>query len=162
MHSRGQGPGRRGRGRGNPYHTEFPGLNALSSKKGESSQTAKDVLLAPLESNLQNSIIEETILYINREDVQWMYDPWEIKRRYLTTQHAPPQFDQYRYIFEQILIETASVEFKHTLVEPNRTASPINYSKATIWKIVPMKAWGMYPHVTRSLEIRNKESRYSY
>lgn len=107
MSSRGRGPGQRGRGRGsnpyhiqNPYHTEFLGLSALSSKKGESSQTVKDVLFTPQEPYLQNTIIEETVLYINTENEQWMFDPWEIKRRYLTTQHSLPHFDQYRYIFE--------------------------------------------------------------
>ena len=145
MSSRGRGLGRRGRGSGsnpyhiqNPFHTEFPGLSAaLFSKKWESSQRAKDVLLTPPEPYLQNIVIEETVLYINTEDEQWMTDPWEIKRRYLTTQHSPLYFDLYRYIFEQILVETASVEFKHTLDDPNWTASPINYIKATIQKIMP-------------------------
>ncbi|KAF5940360.1 hypothetical protein HYC85_021527 [Camellia sinensis] len=81
MSSRGRGPGKRGRGRGNPYCTEFLGLHALSSKKGKSSQTAKDILLTPPEPYIQNSIIEETVLSINTEDTQWMNDPWEIKRR---------------------------------------------------------------------------------
>ena len=86
MQTRGRGPGRRGRGRGsNPYHIEFPGLHASSSTKGESSHTAKDVLLAPPVPYVQNFITEETILYIENTDIQWMKDPWEIKRRYLTT-----------------------------------------------------------------------------
>ncbi|CAL5361504.1 unnamed protein product [Camellia sinensis] len=164
MQGRSRGSARRGRGRGsNPYTTEFPPLFGHSSNPGESSsKSAKDVLLTPETAYIQNTIREETVLYIDSSDVQWMVDSWEIKRRYLATQNAPPRFDQYRYVYEQILTELASVQFQHHLADPNRTASPINYSKATIQNIVPIQAWGMHPHVTRTLDIRSKESRYSY
>ena len=162
MQNRGRGSGRGGRGRGNPYNTDFPGLGATFSKKGEASQTAKDVLLAPPVPYVQNFIHEETVLYIENSEVQWMQDPCEIKRRYLTTQHALPRFDHYRYMYEQILTDTGSMDFKHTLAEPHRAASPINYSKCTIQQILPMNTWGMHPHVTRSLKIRNKEVHFSY
>ncbi|CAL5384188.1 unnamed protein product [Camellia sinensis] len=38
----------------------------------------------------------------------------------------------------------------------------INAYQGIFLFIMPMPAWGMHPHVTRTLEIRSKESRYSY
>ncbi|XP_028096083.1 uncharacterized protein LOC114296004 isoform X1 [Camellia sinensis] len=157
MQNWGRGPGRRGRGRGfPPPPTDFPSLLGIYSNKGESSQTVKDVLLTP-ETYFQNSITEETVLYIDTADIQWVSDPWEVKKRYLATQNSPPHLDTYRYVYEQILTELASVQFQHHYADSNRTASPINYSKATIQSIMPIQAWGIHPHVTRSLDIR-----YSY
>ena len=53
MQNRGRGPGRRGRGRGfPPPPTDFPSLLGIYSHKGESSQSAKDVLLNPPEPYL--------------------------------------------------------------------------------------------------------------
>ena len=100
MQGRSRGSARRGRGRGsNPYHTAFPPLFGHSSNPGESSsKSAKDVLLTPETAYIQNTIREETVLYIDSSDIQWMVDPWEIKRRYLATQNAPPRFDQYRCV----------------------------------------------------------------
>ena len=159
--SRGRGP--RGRGRG--YFMEYPSLNRTpTSTTDASSSTAKDALLTP-EQYTPNSIIEEIILYIEQEDEKWMTDPWEIKRRYLSTQQFPTHFDQYRYIYESVLIETASMKMKHTLHDPNRTTSPITYSKTTIRRILSISQWGIHPHATRTLtNTRNKdfEVKYSY
>ena len=113
MTSRGQ----RGRGRGwgsnSRYDpSEYP---PLSRGGGQTSNpTARDVLLRPEDPNTPNSLSDETVLWIEPSDEQWMTDPWEIKRRYLTTQQSPPHFDQYRYIYEQILVETGAAEIKHT------------------------------------------------
>lgn len=85
-----------------------------------------------------NSITEETVLCIELADEKWMSNPWAIKRRYLTTQQFLTHFDQYRYIYEQILTEIAAIEFRHTRHDPNKVASTIQYSKATIKNIMPI------------------------
>ena len=142
--SRGRGP----RGRGRRYYMEYPSLNRIPTSTTEaSSSTAKDVLLTP-EQYTPNSITEETILYIEQEDEKLMTDPWEIKRRYLSTQQFPTHFDQYRYICEYILIETTSMEMKHTLHDPNRTTSLITYSKTTIRRILSISQWDIHPHTS--------------
>ena len=65
----------RGRGTGsNPFHTEFPRLNA-STNKDASSQSIKDELFKPKEQYTPNSINEERILYIEPADAKWMSDP---------------------------------------------------------------------------------------
>ena len=161
MTSRGQ----RGRGRGrgsNPRYdpSEYP---PLSRGGGQTSNpTARDVLLRPEDPYTPNSLSDETVLWIEPSDEQWMTDPWEIKRRYLTTQQSPPHFDQYRYIYEQILVETGAVEIKHTLHDANKTASPIQFSKMVIRNIMPIATWGIHPHTTRDIDLRNKQTKYSY
>lgn len=154
--------GHRGRGRGRGHTprydpTEFPPLKGQTSNP-----SAKDILLKTEEPYTPNSITEETVLYIESSDEQWMTDPWEIKRRYLTTQQSPPHFDQYRYIYEQILTETGAAEFKHTLHDANKTTSPIQFSKIVIRNIMPISTWGIHPHTTRDIDLRNKQTKYSY
>lgn len=96
MTSRSRGRGQRGRGRANLYYTEFPTLNSQTSNSSASSSqpTVKDVLLLP-EQYIPNINVDETVLFIEQNDEKWMKDPWEIKRRYLTTQQSPPRFNQY-------------------------------------------------------------------
>ena len=92
-----------------------------------------------------------------------MTDSWEIKRRYLSTQQFPTNFDQYHYIYESILMKTASMEMKHTLHDPNRATSPIAYNKTTIWRILSISQWGIHPHTTRTLtNTRNKDFKVKY
>lgn len=91
-----------------------------------------------------------------------MIDPLEIKKRYLTTQQSPPHFDQYRYIYEQILTETGACEFKHHLHDPNKTTSLISFSKIFICTIMPITTWGIHPHTLRDLDLRNKQTKYTY
>ncbi|KAL7247792.1 hypothetical protein ACSBR2_002661 [Camellia fascicularis] len=101
--------------------TAKPKGQSSKTPQGESS-TMKEALLSNTENTfLPTPLIEKTILIIEKHDEQWMRKQWEIKRRYLTTQVFPSHFDQYRYVYEQILIDTTSVEFTYTLVELHRT-----------------------------------------
>ena len=155
--------GHRGRGRGRGGHTpryesEYPVL----SRGQTSTPSAKDILLQPEDPYTPNSITGETVLWIDSADEQWMQDPWELKKRYLTTQQSPPHFDQYRYIYEQILTETGACEFKHHLHDPNKSTSPISFSKITIRNIMPIAQWGIHPHTLRDLDLRNKQTKYTY
>ena len=74
---------------------ESPSLNSkINSTIKASFSSAKDVLLTT-EQYTPNSISEEIILYIEQDDEKWMTNPWEIKRRYLSTQQIFTHFDQY-------------------------------------------------------------------
>ncbi|KAF5930240.1 hypothetical protein HYC85_031113 [Camellia sinensis] len=113
MTSRGQRGCSRGRGNTPRYdQTEYPPL----SRRGQTSNpSSKDILLKAEDPYTPNSITEETVLWIEPADEQWMTDPWEIKRRYLTTQQSPPHFDQYRYIYEQITKDRILLVHLHLL-----------------------------------------------
>ncbi|KAL7225323.1 hypothetical protein ACSBR1_020662 [Camellia fascicularis] len=51
------------------------------------------------------------------------------------------------------------MEIKHTLHDPFKTASPIQFSKTIIRNIMTIATWGIHPHTTCQLDIRNKETR---
>lgn len=123
----------------------------------------KEALLPNPENTFNPTpLIEETILIIEKHDEQWLRDPWEIKRRYFTTLAFLPHFDQYYYVYEQILIDTASIEFTHTLMESLQTNSPFRFSKAIIRNIMSISAWGIHPPTTRQLSIKSREQKFGY
>lgn len=65
-----------------------------------------------------------------------MVDPWEIKDHYVYDQNFMPHFDQYRYIYEAMLRDTASVDFTHHYVEEKNLKSAVKYRKAVVKRIM--------------------------
>ena len=122
-----------------------------------STKSAKEVLIE--EPQFFQKLVSETILIINQDDIQWMTDPWEIRRKYLDTQSYDALDVKYRYICEAMLQETGSVEITYNLQNAKKKDSPIGYIKCILKRIIGPNEWGF--DLNKSLRLTSGQS-YNY
>ena len=75
----------------------------------------KEVLLKDDSDNIREKDIRDLIIFIKNTDLKQISDPNYIASRYVENNIFYPLKGNlnYKYYYEQILIETGSVEFEH-------------------------------------------------
>ncbi|XP_058195990.1 uncharacterized protein LOC131312325 [Rhododendron vialii] len=160
---RGRGRANTSRGRGKPKVTQ---ADIEAYLKGHKLQfpSLQDAALASTPLSLKEVVqseevfksleTTETIMILEYQDEQFKNDPWEIKSRYLDTMSYPVPEGKYRYIYEAMLSEFGSVEFRHTYESKIGQKSPISYSKAIIKMVIPIHKCGIHPQQSKTLSIK--------
>ena len=107
----------------------------------------------------QKQHIEE-VLSLALENLKLHQNAWKLKERYFGTQNYMVQEGRMHYVYENILIETESVQIEHFRTTPKDIKSAITHSKCYITRVLHIHEWGLDPTKSRILKLNN--SNYNY
>ncbi|KAK4706654.1 hypothetical protein R3W88_033786 [Solanum pinnatisectum] len=106
----------------------------------------------------------EMIFLLENSDLQRKDEPWKIFQRYLVNGlYFPGESYKTRSYYEEILINTRSVEFQHfSSTGNNPYEKGYNFSKIIIKHIIYVEDWGMSTMKERHISINNARMNFTY
>ncbi|KAG5607794.1 hypothetical protein H5410_029286 [Solanum commersonii] len=123
-----------------PMYKEF--MDFMKSKKETSSSTTYSSVLID-DENIEvfdmNSK-KDVILLLEKNDLRWRNEPWQIMTRYLDTVAYTATAYKYRMHYE-IILSSTGCEFQHFY--PANTKKVYNFSKLVVKRIISPEEWGM-------------------